>query len=131
MKLKTVRKTVNGALKEKDILGYQVPLKASLEKILSMPEVWQFVNRSHQSTGQMMLDICDGQYFRTHPLFSRNRKALQLIINNDDIEIVNPIGSHTKNTSLVSFTILWVTYPQNLDLAYMPYNSSVLQEALT
>ena len=68
-----------------------------------MPEVWQFVNRSHQSTGQMMLDICDGQYFRTHPLFSRNRKALQLIINNDDIEIVNPIGSHTKKHKLSIF----------------------------
>ena len=40
---------------------------------------------------------------RSDPLFSRNPQALQIIVNTDDIEIVNPIGHHTKKHKLTMF----------------------------
>lgn len=34
-------------------------------------------------------DICDGELFKTHPLFSKNEQALQILFYNDDVEICN------------------------------------------
>lgn len=50
-----------------------------------------------------MRDVCDGSYLADHELFVRNEKALQIIMNTDDIEIVNPIGAHTKKHKLYIF----------------------------
>lgn len=40
-----------------------------------------------------MRDYCDGEEFKSHPLFSVNIRALQIIIYYDDVEICNPLGS--------------------------------------
>ena len=41
-----------------------------------------------------LLDVCDGQVYKDHPLFSVDKNALQLIIYTDDVETVNPLGSY-------------------------------------
>ena len=41
-----------------------------------------------------MYDFCDGLVYKTHPLFSTEPAASQLIIYYDDVETVNPLGSH-------------------------------------
>lgn len=38
-------------------------------------------------------DFCDGSYFKTHPLFSAKRHALQIQLYYDDFETANPLGS--------------------------------------
>jgi len=38
-------------------------------------------------------DFCDGSYFKTHPLFSAKRLALQIQLYYDDFETANPLGS--------------------------------------
>lgn len=43
-----------------------------------------------------MKDFCDGSLYQEHPLFSTDPNALQIILNYDDVEICNPLGSKAK-----------------------------------
>ena len=57
------------------------------------------VLRGHQCE-DVLADFCDGSHYRTHPLFSKDPKALQIILYYDDVEIVNPLGSKAKKHKL-------------------------------
>ncbi|CAC5401624.1 unnamed protein product [Mytilus coruscus] len=50
-----------------------------------------------------MYDICDGEFIRNSPFFQQNPNAIQVILNADDVEIVNPLGSHIKKHKLTMF----------------------------
>ncbi len=89
-------KTTNGTLIEKSSYGYFVPLEQNLKQLLSMPEIWKYIQNPHYSQTDLKRDVCDGEYIKNHPLFKRNPKALQLCLNTDDLEVVNPLGSHIK-----------------------------------
>lgn len=96
--------TVNGILTEKHNIGYIIPFKDSLKRLLELPELWHHVQNPHfTDSSEFMFDICDGQYIRTHPLFSRNPRSLQIVLNTDDLEIVNPLGSHVKKHKISIF----------------------------
>lgn len=95
--------TVRGKHVYKPKLGYFIPFKENLQRLLSLPEVWHYIQTGHKSQSVIMRDICDGSYLANHELFVRNEKALQIIMNTDDIEIVNPIGAHTKKHKLSLF----------------------------
>ena len=41
-------------------------------------------------------DFCDGTVFSSHPLFSKDPYALQIIAYYDELELCNPLGSHIK-----------------------------------
>ena len=96
--------TKNGMLTERTNKGYIIPFEESLKCLLEMPEVWHHVQNPRCATSnEFMLDICDGQYMRTHPLFTRNPRAIQIALNTDDLEIVNPLGSHIKKHKVTIF----------------------------
>ena len=61
--------------------------------------------RSREVTSHVSQDFCDGKVAHSHPLFSSCTNTLQLLFYYDDVEVVNPIGSHRKvhklGTSLV------------------------------
>ncbi len=42
-----------------------------------------------------LTDYCDGSFFKSHPLFSVCPHALQIIAYFDELEICNPLGSHS------------------------------------
>ena len=46
-----------------------------------------------------MADMCDGQAFATHPLYSLDHQALQIVLY-DDLEICNPLGPSVKKHKL-------------------------------
>jgi hypothetical protein len=92
-----------GVLQRREKVGYTVPLEESLKELLQMDDVWYWVKHSHASPDQFLADLCDGEYINSHPLFIRNPNALQLVLYNDDIEIVNPIGTHVKKHKLTLF----------------------------
>jgi len=50
----------------------------------------------HQSPTDLLVDICDGELFKHHPVFLRNEEALQIIAYYDDLTLTNPIGSSAK-----------------------------------
>lgn len=56
----------------------------------------QVMSGAHQSQGNIMLDICDGDLFATHPILQRNDKALQIVGYFDEVTVTNPIGSRAK-----------------------------------
>lgn len=88
--------------------AYIVPFVSNLTKLLSMPEVWHWVVRSHRSRDGIMRDICDGSYMReVRAELGVNDIYLELILYMDDIEVVNPIGSHVKKhkVTMIYFTI--------------------------
>ena len=67
--------TRNSRILEKKRFGYIIRLQDSLQSLLEMPEVWQQVNISHESSDELMYDICDGDHVKGNPLFSRNANA--------------------------------------------------------
>ena len=49
---------------------------------------------------EKMHDYCDGSVFKTHPLFSVDKKALQIVAYYDELEITNPLGSYVSRHKL-------------------------------
>ena len=51
--------------------------------------------------------MCDGSVFQTHPLFSSDPSAVQIIAFFDELELCNPLGTHVKKHKLaiVLFTL--------------------------
>ncbi len=83
--------------------GYCIPLEKTLQALLNLPEIRTTVSTSHYSESSMMKDVCDGMYIRTHPLFLKDPSALAIVLNHDDMEIVNPLGSRVKKNKLSMF----------------------------
>lgn len=52
-----------------------------------------------------MSDYCDGTFFQTHPLFSAQEYAVQLMIYYDELEVCNPLGSKTKTHKIGLFCL--------------------------
>ena len=62
--------------------------------------------QGHTRADDLIEDYCDGSACRTHPLFSVDPTALQVMLYYDDVEVCNPIGSRAKRHKLGVF----VTY---------------------
>ena len=79
-----------------------VPLHDTLKVLLNdssiMEEIFESSKRVH-SNG-FIEDFCDGSVFKSHPLFSVDHLALQLIAYFDELELCNPLGSHVKQHKL-------------------------------
>ena len=47
--------------------------------------------KSHERSDGLLSDICDGEWFKKHPLFSLSNDALQILLYYDDLEVCNPL----------------------------------------
>ena len=75
--------------------------------------------QADSSPGEDVLqDLCDGELFKNHPLFSKRKNAIQIEIFYDDFETSNPLGSiwGIYKVGAIYFT-LWNLSPK--------YNSSL------
>jgi hypothetical protein len=68
-----------------------------------MPEVQNCIKYPHFSNTEYMEDICDGEFSKNCPLFQEYPNSLQVILNCDDLEIVNPVGSFVKKNKVSVF----------------------------
>ena len=59
------------------------------------------IEHGHASAEEQYEDFCDGEFFKSHPLFSVHCNSLQLQLYYDNVEICNPLGLSAKSTSLV------------------------------
>jgi hypothetical protein len=109
--LGTRDREIRGVLKTVRDMGYIIPLKGLLQSLVNMPEVLNCIDNPHNSTDEYLWDICDGEYVRTHPLFSTNRNALQIMLYMDDLEIVNPLGAHTRKHKMSMFYVTLLNIP--------------------
>ena len=56
------------------------------------------IKHGHQRDDNIVEDFCDSKMAKSHSLFSKDSKALQLLFYYDEIELCNPIGnSKTKH----------------------------------
>ena len=46
----------------------------------------------HRRTDGLLADYCDGSDFLCHPLYSREKNSLQIMIYYDDVEVCDPLG---------------------------------------
>ncbi|XP_030579955.1 uncharacterized protein LOC115785156 isoform X1 [Archocentrus centrarchus] len=84
---------------------YYIPLIRSLEQLLSNSRIFAMINTAPQSCHKdgFLYDIIDGSIYKSHPLFSKEPSALQIILYADEIEICNPLGSHASVNKLFMF----------------------------
>ena len=57
-----------------------------------------------------MEDFCDGEAYKSHPLYSVNENAFQLFIYYDELETYNLIGTKAKTHKLGTYLIATNSY---------------------
>ena len=96
-------------LVEKQDAYQYVPLLSFLRSLLSDPSIIDQVEhcQSHVRSDGVIEDVCHGSVFQTHPLFSSDPSAVQIIAFFDKLELCNPLGTHVKKYKLaiVLFTL--------------------------
>ncbi len=58
--------------------------------------------RGHGRDDGLLGDFCDGDMYKTNPLFTDNAciPPLEIMAYYDDVEVCNPLGSHAKKHKL-------------------------------
>lgn len=76
---------------------YYVPLLKSLPNLLKLDDYQAEIENPHQCNIGQLNDFCDGSVYKSHPLFSQDSSALQIIAYYDELEVV---GSYVKKHKL-------------------------------
>lgn len=85
-----------------------IPIKDTLTALLKDPAVWKECSTTgNESAPRIFNDVCDGSVFKSNPLFSESGLTLKVILYQDALEVVNPIGSAKKKHMMlrVYFTL--------------------------
>ena len=84
-----------------------IPLFKTLERLLKDSSVLEFIDNPHKRIDDKLEDFCDGELVCNHPLFSNGPFSLQVIAYYDELELCNPLGTHTKKHKLgiILFTL--------------------------
>ena len=61
-----------------------------------------FNDKSYREDGKLE-NIADGALFESHPVLSVNRRAIQIVLYSDEIELCYAIGNHVKKHKLLMF----------------------------
>ena len=84
-----------------DTIQY-VPILNTIEKLFQdegiIDQIYSFPKRIRSDN--RMEDFCDGNLYKNHPIFSTDPLALQIIAYYDELELCNPLGTHTKQHKL-------------------------------
>jgi len=70
-----------------------------LQQLLAQPDVLDEVMNGHSSTGGVLRDFCDGEFFQNHPML-HDPQTLALGLYYDDLGVVNPLGSRKTKHKL-------------------------------
>ncbi len=79
-----------------------VSLLSSLRTLLRDPSVIDEIEQcpSRVCSNGILQDFCDAESFQSHPLFSSDPFALQILAFYDELELCNPLGTHVKKHKL-------------------------------
>lgn len=86
---------------------FHISLLDTLSSLLKVEEILAEVLNSHASKNNTLHDYCDGDHYKTHPLFGSDPQAPQIIAYYDELEVVNPIGSYVKKQAWMSIFLTW------------------------
>lgn len=74
---------------------YYIPISKVLKKFLELPGVWDAIQTHVPSGDGVLRDFHDGRYHKDHNILS-TPNCIALGLYNDDMETVNPLGSHVS-----------------------------------
>ena len=74
-----------------------IPILKMLEFIYKHPNIKEMM-QTDSSSRENLNDLCNGDLFKSHALFSKPRHAIQIQLFYDDFETANPLGSKRKKT---------------------------------
>ena len=84
---------------------FYMPLIASLKQLLSKEGVLETLDFSYNIDDEFICDFSNGTSFKNHALFEKHQESLFLSLYYDDLEVANPIGSHSEHISLFYYSI--------------------------
>ena len=67
------------------------------------------VMEGHHRNDNLIEDFCDAQAYKAHHLFSNDPTSLQIMLYYDDLEICNPIGSHSTKHKIGKYDYYVIT----------------------
>lgn len=112
---------------------HYVPIKEVIKLIVESPGFIDTVNEHRESTDGVMRDFHDGEYCKTHHLFTM-KDCLKLILFNDDVEMTNPLspkaGTHKLGALYYTFKNVHPCHLSTLNHIYLAalYKSSDVSE---
>ena len=71
----------------------------TLKSLLSIDSIVNEITEPRPSS-RLLHDFCDGVILGTHPFFSNDKQALQIVAYYDEIEVANPLGSYISKHKL-------------------------------
>ena len=87
--------------------GYFIPLLKMLETLIKLPQIQRFIQKDHMSSSEIMKDVCDGHYIKSHELKDGSEIFLQFVMSYDDLELQNPLRSNkTHKLGMFYYTLL-------------------------
>ena len=87
--------------------GYFIPLLEMLQSLMKLPQFARFIQTDLVSGSEIMTDVCDGTYIKSHHLTIQGDIFLQFVISYDDLELQNPLRSNKiHKLAMVYFTLL-------------------------
>lgn len=84
---------------------HYVPVKESLNKLLSYEDVFAEVMNGHETQDNSLEDIMDGDLVKNHPVFSQG-ESLAVMLYFDEFSVTNPLRSRAKNYKLLACYML-------------------------
>ena len=94
---------------------FYIPFLQMLQLILSKSDIQHEVT-CNRTNASVLQDYCDGSLYKSHPLFSVNNEALQVVAYFDEIEIANPLGSYVAKHKLGCLFLVWAILTLVIDL---------------
>ena len=85
-------------VEKRDSFQY-VPLLDSLSVLLKDETVLECIDNPHNRSDGWLEDYCDGELVSLHPIFS-DLRSIQIVAYYDELEVCNPLGTHTKKHKL-------------------------------
>ena len=78
-----------------------------LQALMKIPQFAHFIQTDHVSGSEIMTDVCDGTYIKSHHLTIQGDIFLQFVISYNDFELQNPLRSNKiHKLAMVYFTLL-------------------------
>ena len=98
---------------EKSLLGSKyvhhdvVTICKMLQMLKKLPQIQRFIQKDHMSSSEIMKDVCDGCYIKSHELKDGSEIFLQFVMSYDDLELQNLLRSNkTHKLGMFYFTLL-------------------------
>lgn len=99
---------------EKTIMAQVVPLKESLAQILSNEELASYIFELKLSDPHYYETVRDGSLFKNNEVCKKYPNSLLIQLYEDDIEVVNPLGSHVKTHKLLNVYFTLLNFPESV-----------------